>query len=728
MAAKTAAGWWGWHCFYCCCGVLCVLSLDAFHGSNANAAYSLCRFDKGSPKLYNCHPDHCSSHGFANLTNPSSPQRYLVKLKEHLVSTMVDRLCDSIQAYHGYCLHRYRKVWLGMLVIISGHDLTQFVENEAREIDHVEVEGTVKISITQKNPPWGLDRIDHQPGQSLLNKLYNVTSAGDGVHVYVLDTGIRCTHQEFWYSDGRADSKGKRLSRCLDGFDGIRDGGGVNDCNGHGTHCAGIVAGLKSGVAKNSFVHPVRAMSCDGTGNFGAILAALEWISENIIMPAVLSMSIATQASISIDQAVNNLVNTTGILAVAASGNSIESACDFSPSRANGVLSVASSNNANSMSWFSNFGNCTAIFAPGELILSSYKDSDTSFTTLSGTSMACPHVAGAAALYLSENVDARPAEVRQSILDASEPKAVTNVKGLTTDRLLNINMQAPPVNVHPRSIYDAEEGSSYSVVVSLKVQPSYAVTLAPYFSDPNIGYISPRQLTFKTGATWSFAQVIKIVVAKNSGYLHHFYDHRSLIQWSFSSKDKRYIICPEGFLVSLDTDVCKFTSSNPCGQSVENPKVIPSLPFAYYDDTTRYANIYDTKFDTCHSSGPDVVFQYTAVTDMVVNVSLCYANTQFDSMLAVYEKKVQIGKQSASLVKIACNDDYCKAASALSMISLVKGRIYIFMIDGYQGEGGPFDFSINSLTGSLPVTCRPVGLQRGFSQRQRLVTWGIKLV
>lgn len=154
----------------------------------------------------------------------------------------------------------------------------------------------------------------------------------------------------------------------------------------------GIVAGLQSGVAKSSFVHPVRAMACDGTGNFGAILAALEWISENVIMPAVLSMSIATQASISIDQAVNNLVNTTGILAVAASGNSLDSACDYSPSRASGVLSVASSNSVNSMSWFSNYGNCTAIFAPGELILSAYKDSDTSFTTLSGTSMACPHV------------------------------------------------------------------------------------------------------------------------------------------------------------------------------------------------------------------------------------------------------------------------------------------------------------------------------------------------
>lgn len=226
---------------------LTAISLPLQHvtaGYNPNAAYTLCRFAKGSLKLYNCHVDHRSSHGYANISNSSSPHRYLVKLKDHFNSTMVDHICTKVEAaadaYHGYCVYRYKKVWLGMLMMISEQDLARFVVKEADAIDHIEVEGVAKISITQKNPPWGLDRIDHQPDQSLLNKLYNVTSGGDGVHVYVLDTGIRCTHQEFWYGDGRVNSKGGRLSRCLDGFDGIRDGGGVNDCNGHGTHCAGV--------------------------------------------------------------------------------------------------------------------------------------------------------------------------------------------------------------------------------------------------------------------------------------------------------------------------------------------------------------------------------------------------------------------------------------------------------------------------------------------------------
>ncbi|KAH7301967.1 hypothetical protein KP509_23G050600 [Ceratopteris richardii] len=664
-------------------------------GDNPSAIYNHCRFTKGSPKLYNCPPDYRSPGGFANLSQPSSPRRYLIKLKDYLNSTVLDHICNRAQLYHAFCLHRYKNVWLGMLMDIAGHDLAQFVQAEANFIDHVEIEGIVKIALTQKDPPWGLDRIDHNPGEKDLNNLYNVSSSGDGVHVYVLDTGIRCTHRDFWYEDGRTDSRGRRLSRCLDGFDGIRDGGGLNDCNGHGTHCAGIVAGLQSGVAKSAFLHPIRAMACDGTGNFGAILAALEWISDNIVIPAVLSMSIATQASISIDQAVNNLVNTTGIVAVAAAGNFLDSACAYSPSRASGVISVASSNSVDSMSWFSNYGNCTAIFAPGELILSAYKDNDSSYTTLSGTSMACPHVAGAAALFLSENVDARPAEVRQSILDSSEPKAIAYVKPYTTDKLLNVHLEAPPVNVHPRSIYDAVEGSVYSILVSLKMRPYYSVTLAPYFSDSNIGYFSPSQLSFKADSTWSYVKVIKIYLATQQDFL----DHKSTIQWSFTSKDSRYNLSPEGFIVSLDTGVCKFSADNPCGQYAENPKIIPSLPFVYYDDTTKYANIYDVDFDKCHSSGPDVVFQYTATANMVVNVSLCSPNTQFDSMLAVYEKKVQKRNQTAALVKTACNDDYCQAVSALSMITLLKGHVYIFMVDGYQGEGGPFDISIYSQTG-----------------------------
>ncbi|KAH7426209.1 hypothetical protein KP509_11G090200 [Ceratopteris richardii] len=685
VAAASLLTWW------CNCILIRAISLGATIEYNSDAAYDLCRFAKGSPKLYNCHSNHRTSDGFANFSNYSPTQRYLIKLKDHLDATALDHICESAQSFHGYCLHRYRNVLLGVLMVISGHELAQFVKEEAATIDHVEVEGTVRIAITELNPPWGLDRIDHKSGESLLNKLYNVSASGDGVHVYVLDTGIRCSHREFWYEDGRTDAKARRLSRCLDGFDGINDGIGVNDCNGHGTHCAGIIAGIKSGVAKSSYVHPVRAMACDGSGNFGAILAALEWISENVAMPAVLSMSIAAKASISIDQAVNNLVNTTGIVAVAAAGNSLESSCNFSPSRASGVISVASSNSVDSMSWFSNYGSCTAIFAPGELIISAYKDGDASFTTLSGTSMACPHVAGAAALYLSENIDARPGEVRQSILDASEPKAIANVKPYTTDKLLNVHMKAPPVNVHPRSIYGAIEGSLHSIVVSLNLRPYYGVTLAPYLSDQSIGYFSPRLLRFYPDSTWSYAQVLRLVLNKNKD----FFDHESMIQWSFTSKDSRYNISPEGFLVSLDRDVCKFTSSNPCGQYVENPKIIPSLPFAYYDDTTKYTNVYDKSFDGCHSSGPDVVFQYTAEVNMVVNVSLCDGNTQFDSMLAIYKKN---SSRSSTLEKVACNDDYCQAASALSMVTLLKGSTYIFMIDGYQGEGGPFEISVDRLT------------------------------
>ncbi|KAJ7552075.1 hypothetical protein O6H91_06G040800 [Diphasiastrum complanatum] len=690
-----------------CFSVVLVMVLCEYFFYCGRAGYEPCTVKKGFPKLYNCRGKFNDGNGrIADVRSLSSPTRYMIKLKNHVSSETVDEIClkaERATAYAGYCIHKYKKVWLGMLIVMEGEQLLKLLNKEANVVDHVEVEGTFRISnnVTEVNPPWGLDRIDRLPGQGFLNNLFKVASAGNGVHVYVVDTvlelsisgktfhGIRCTHQEFWYQDGSVDNKGKRLSRCLMGFDAIGDGLGTADCNGHGTHCAGIIAGLKSGVAKNAFIHPIRAMSCDGSGNYGSILASLEWIGENAILPAVVSMSIATKASISIDQMVDNLVNNYGVVAVAASGNFLQDACNYSPSRANSVISVGSSNVANTMSWFSNYGNCTTIFAPGELIASSYNGSDTDFATLSGTSMACPHVAGAAALYLGLNVDASPSEVRQIILDSSEPNAIGNVKPSTTTKLLNVNMKDPIVDIHPRSIYNGSEGVTYSISISLKTRPSFNVFLTPYLVNTRIGYFQPVQIVFNTGSSWSTAQTIKIVFVKFSDFL----DQTSVIQWLFTSQDPRFALSPAGVIVSHDTDVCQKTSTNSCGQTANTPKVIPSLPFYYVEDSNLYENVYDSSFDKCHSSGPDVVFQYTAPSDMIISASLCGDDSQFDTMLSIYEKRV-LSSGATVLNQVACNDDYCNIQSSLSNVSLLKGHVYVFMVDGYEGDGGLFDFHV----------------------------------
>ncbi|BBN05436.1 hypothetical protein MPTK1_3g13090 [Marchantia polymorpha subsp. ruderalis] len=694
--------------------IVFVVQANADDGSaHTRPHYKECSLGKGQVKIYNCGNIYdINGTGVVQLQNFKIPARYLIKLKDNETSSTVNAICDRAVSrksdmYSGTCIYKYTTVWLGMLILINGGNLSQLLSKEATSVDFVEVDGKLRVcgSTVQGNPPsWGLDRIDHFAGQSLLNGLYTSTSSGTGVHVYVLDTGIRCSHKEFRYQDGRLNkTTGIPLSRCLDGFDGIQDGNGTSDCNGHGTHCAGIVGGVRTGVAKDVLLHPVRIMGCDGSGSYGALIAGLDWVSVNLIRPAVLSMSVSTRASISIDQAINNMVNRTGVIGIAAAGNLMQEACNFSPAHAASVITVGSTNSLNEMSWFSNYGPCTTMFAPGELVYSSYFQNDTSYATLSGTSMACPHVAGAAALYLSQNPLANPVDIRQSLMDATESNAVstTNLKPGTTTRLLNTNTKQIFYRISPRSFYNASENSTYPVVVNLLIKPATTVFLTPEV-DPTIGYFSPKLLLFPADATWSNSKTINLVLLPNSDYL----DHSAPIQWIFNSKDTRFVASPEGWITAQDTGVCKKTATNRCGQDVDYPKVIPSLPFYYIDDSSQYQDIYNESFDArCHSNGPDLLFQYTPSANTFINISLCGATTQFDSLLSVYEYK-KLEKKNLSLV--AWNDDYCGSKSMLINVPMVAGHVYIIMIDGYHGGGGPLEIYIYGLGSPLVANPQPV--------------------
>eukprot|EP00897_Mesotaenium_endlicherianum_P010131 jgi/Mesen1/9146/ME000580S08481 len=510
-----------------------------------------------------------------------------------------------------------------MLMSLSGDSLAALLDKEADLIAHVEAEGPVRIAaaaakvFTQRNPAnWGLDRIDQRAGQSPLNGVYQYSADGRGVHVYVLDTvtapplpkgphscgtfasalvfaGIRCSHTEFRYADGRKDRRGRPQSRCSGGYNAMMDNIGTADCNGHGSHCAG--AHVRTGVAKAALLHPVRAMGCDGNGGYGNIMAGLDWIAGHFVAPAVVSMSITTPVSISLDQAVTNLVNLTGIVAVAAAGNYFSQTCNYSPADNPQGIAVGASNRDDKMSWFSNYGSCTDIFAPGEAITSVGSASDTAFQTMSGTSMACPHVAGAAALFLGLNKDARPNDVRSAIMDAAQPDRVKNLGPSTTGRLLSTNLRSPPVSVKPRSWYGGFEGNTKQTSVVLLRAPARSVTLVPVIADPTIGYFKPLTLTFSP-ATWNKPRTISLILYRNPG------------------GDANFRVTLEGFIESLDRDVCK----PPCGQSRENPKVVPYLPFFYVDDSTNYRDVYNgSNSGACHDSGPDVVFTYTAPFTMV---------------------------------------------------------------------------------------------------------------
>ncbi|MEY4068921.1 MAG: hypothetical protein RLZZ332_1257, partial [Actinomycetota bacterium] len=259
---------------------------------------------------------------------------------------------------------------------------------------------------------WGLDRIDQRALP--LNNRYTRTQSGAGVTVYVIDTGVRATHSEL-------------SGRVAAGFTTISDGQGTNDCQGHGTHVAGTVAGTNYGVAPAALVVPVRVMNCSGSGSTSDIIAGIDWIitHHQAGVPAVANMSLGGPRSAALDLAVSRGV-ADGVTFVVAAGNSSLSACTVSPAGEPSAITVGSTTSTDERSSFSNFGSCLDVFAPGSNIVSAGHSSDVATRTLSGTSMAAPHVAGIAALALSQNSAMSPAEVASAIASSATRNAVTN--------------------------------------------------------------------------------------------------------------------------------------------------------------------------------------------------------------------------------------------------------------------------------------------------------------
>jgi subtilisin family serine protease len=364
------------------------------------------------------------------------PGQYLVVFNEGRVAKeAVDAQADDLARRHGgQVFASWKHAVRGFAVRMTAAQAQALAQDP--RVAWVEEDAEVRLDTTQTGATWGLDRIDQRNLPLDGNYTFNVD--GTGVNAYIIDTGIRTTHGEF---GGRASGA----------FTAVSDGNGTNDCNGHGTHVSGTVGGATYGVAKNVRLFAVRVLDCNGSGTTSGVISGVDWVTNNHLSPAVANMSLGGGASTTLDQAVTNSI-ASGVSYAIAAGNSNVDACTQSPARVANAITVAASDINDARASFSNFGTCVDLFGPGVNITSSWATSDTATNTISGTSMATPHVAGTAALYLQANPSATPAQVASALTTNATSGVISSVGTGTPNRLLYEAFIGAPSDTTPPTV------------------------------------------------------------------------------------------------------------------------------------------------------------------------------------------------------------------------------------------------------------------------------------
>ena len=344
------------------------------------------------------------------------PGRYIVVFKAGTPAAEVSAAAENARGRGGQVDFIYESALSGFAGSFPEHALFGLSHNP--NVEYIEADQVVTVDTTQSPATWGLDRIDQH--NLPLNNSYIYNFTGTGVTAYIIDTGIRFSHNEFG-------------GRAVSGFDAV-DGGSADDCHGHGTHVAGTVGGTTYGVAKGVALVAVRVLDCSGSGSTSGVIAGVNWVTSNHTAKAVANMSLGGSPSTSLDTAVTNSI-ASGVVYAIAAGNSNRDACKFSPARTPNAITVGATTSTDARASYSNKGTCLDLFAPGSSITSAWYTGNTATNTISGTSMATPHVAGVAALYLQGHT-ATPQAVRDAIVNAATANVVGNAGRGSPNRLL----------------------------------------------------------------------------------------------------------------------------------------------------------------------------------------------------------------------------------------------------------------------------------------------------
>jgi subtilisin family serine protease len=354
------------------------------------------------------------------------PGSYLVVFKSSVADA--PGLARQLVGAHGGSLRfTYSSAIKGFAADLPDRAAAALQRNSS--VSYVEPDATVELygAGTEPSPPsWGLDRVDQRALP--LSASYTWGTSGTGVHVYIIDTGIRTTHQDF---GGRASWD----------FSSVKGKDAGIDCHGHGTHVAGTIGGTSYGVAKGVSLHAVKVLDCAGDGRWSGVIAAIDWVTANAMKPAVVNLSLGGLFNQTMNDAVAASV-ASGITYSVAAGNAATDACTFSPASEPTALTVGATFWTDAKAGYSNVGSCVDLFAPGSFINSDWNASDTATAQLSGTSMATPHVAGAAALYLETHSSASPAAVAAALVGTATQGRVTGLPTGTANLLLFVGDSA----------------------------------------------------------------------------------------------------------------------------------------------------------------------------------------------------------------------------------------------------------------------------------------------